>query len=659
MQRSANSVPRLVALEDRSDSGFQFLDYSLDVSGRYLSRNNRIIPLPPKVFDTLLVLVEKRGRVVEKEELMQRIWPDTFVEEANLSVNISALRKVLGEKVGESRFIETIPKRGYRFVAEVSAIPVEEADLVTRRKPEAVAFLREVSGPEAAVADSTLRKTPSRRERIGRHKSLLLMLAFSLVFSIIIYKSFLQPKRESRPFTIAILPFQNLKPDSETDFLKISLPDSVISRLSQVRGVKVRPTASIVKYLGHDINPKSVAEELRADFLLLCNYVKEGDELKFSPQLIDARADEVVWSDEIRIPYTRLASVKTILKERITEALKVAPIGEKRLAQDPQDPEAFEFYLRGIDRILAEDFSIAIEMLSQATEIDPNYAPAWMQLGRAYTAYASTQFGGKTEYEKAAMAYDKVLQIDPENLDVLVFQANLFTDTNQVEQAVPLLRRVIAADPEQARAHWVLNYAYRYGGMIKESIEEGEQAFRLDPALKLTRATFNSYLYTGQYEKFLATLPKEPNKAFTFFYRGFAYYHLKDKERAISDFERAYQMDASLLQTQVGKALSYALEGRKRQAEALLRETERNVEQQGLMDGEAIYKVAQAYEAIGEHQAALRVLRLSIERGFFCYSYFIGDPLMENLRADLGYQALLAQAKIRAEAFQRQFGGNP
>ncbi|MBI3650176.1 MAG: winged helix-turn-helix domain-containing protein [Acidobacteria bacterium] len=657
---------RIGSAEVPDYSGFQFGNYCLHIADRALTREGRLIALPPKVFDTLMVLVERRGRVVEKEEMMQRIWPDTFVEEANLSVNISTLRKSLGEEVGEARFIETIPKRGYRFVAEVKLLYAESTDWLPPRQTQALPFLRDVTALQTPALGSQDEReatsTPlSWSDRLKRQKSLPLLLALALIlsFSAIAYKAQLQSSRTRRPIAIAVLPFQNLRPDGETDFLKLSLPNSLISRLSQADGVKVRPTASIVKYLDKELDLKIIAEELHADYLLLCTYSREADDIKLSPQLIKAREDEVLWAEEIRIPYNRLASVETILRDRISAALKVTPPTDKRPGRDPQDLQAFEFYLRGIDRLLAEDFTIAIEMLNQAVALDPGYAPAWMQLGRAYTAHASTQFGGKSEYEKATMAYDRVLQLDPDNLEVAVFQANLFTDTNRVELAVPLLRKAIAADSEQARAHWVLSYAYRYGGLLKESLDEGEQARRLDAGLKLTRATFNAYLYTGQYEKFLATLPREPTQAFTFFYRGFAYYHLKEWERAIQDFDHAYRLDSTLLQTQIGKALSYALEGRTQSARALLEETERTVEQQGLMDGEGIYKLAQAYEAINEHQAALRVLRRSIERGFFCYAYFVRDPLMDHLHSDAQYQALMAQAKSRSEIFQQQFAANP
>src|SRR4029079_16494312 len=210
---------------------------------------------------------------------------------------------------------------------------------------------------------------------------------------------------------------------------------------------------------------------------------------------------------------------------------------------------------------------------------------------------------------------------------------NMLTDTNRVEQAVPLLRKLIEANPNMAEAHWEMGYAYRFAGMLNESIEQCERARAIDPNVKINSSAFNSYLYTGQYEKFLKSLPAGDAAAFIVFYRGLGKYYLKNFEQAAADFDRAHEMNPQLY-NRVGKALSYAIRNEKPVALDILTDVERQIEQSGVGDAEGIYKLAQAYAALGEKQAALRVLGRSIALGFFCFDYFKNDPMLENIRSE-------------------------
>lgn len=239
-------------------------------------------------------------------------------------------------------------------------------------------------------------------------------------------------------------------------------------------------------------------------------------------------------------------------------------------------------------------------------------------------------------------------------IEATVFMANLLTDSNRVEQAVPMLRKLLQENPNIAEARWELGYAYRFAGMLNESIGESDRARAIDPNVKRTSSALNGYLYVGQYEKFLSSLPKEDGAAFIVFYRGMANYYLKHFEQAAAEFDRAYEMDPQLY-TRIGKALSYAIKNQTDVALEVLHDVEREIEQKGVGDSEAIYKVAQAYAVLGEKRSALRVLRRSIETGFFCYDYFKTDPLQETLRAEPEFNGLLEIARTRHESFQRAF----
>jgi tetratricopeptide (TPR) repeat protein len=323
--------------------------------------------------------------------------------------------------------------------------------------------------------------------------------------------------------------------------------------------------------------------------------------------------------------------------------------------EKPRNAEAYEFYLRGVDCYLRSEYRAAVELLEQSVERDGGYAPAWAHLGRAHTACASFKFGGKDDYEKAAAAYRLALAINPQQIEANVFLANFLTDTNRVEEAVPLLQAALKSNPNHAEAHWEMGYAYRYAGMLDESIRECETARSIDPEVKLRSSAMNAYLYRGRYADFVKSIPPGDESAFLVFYRGFGKYYLGDFKGAKTDLERAHALDPSLLFTQVGYALARAREGDRETGLRLMRDLESRIEANEIGDAEGIYKIAQAFAVCGDRAAALRVLKTSVDGGFFCAPYIAEDPLLNDLRGEKAFADILQTAKIRHEAFIKRF----
>ena len=674
---------------------YDFDSFRIDTRERVLLRDGEMVQLTPKAFETLLVLIENNNRVIEKDELMKRIWPDTFVEEANLAVNISLLRKTLGARPGGGQYIETVPRRGYRFVGNVTQKWDEPATVIVRERTVARVVIEEddeqadnyeslddgrqiatidvrpvdVQPVEAQsvdvrrVARPALTGQPAARPeqfaRIKRHRVAALMLAALVVAaSVATYLIFFRHPSGTGPRKLAVLPFRNIRPEAETDFLGFSLADAVITRLGYVSSLIVRPSSYVDKYRNRDIDPKAVAKELNVDTLLIGSYIKEGEDLRINVQLIDVTINEILWPGTIDLKYEKLMTVQDRVSQQIIKELQLSlsTTESERLERNaPQNVAAYEFFLRGVNLYSANDFAQALDMLKNSVELDPNYDEAWAHLGRAYTANASFQFGGRDHYLKAQTAYERALALNPDGINAHVFKANLLTDTGRVEQALPLLRDAVATNPNNAEAHWELGYAYRFAGMLRESIEECETARRIDPEVKLTSSAFNSYLYDGQYDKFIKSLP-DTEIAFIVFYRGLGYLYLKEEQRAKDYFKRAYELEPQpSLYIQAGRALSYAIEGKKLEGIELLRNTEMRILERGVSDAEGIYKVAQAYAVLGDHTSALRLLRMAIDQGFFCYPYFINDPLLESLRGKAEYDELIEKARARHEEFKRKF----
>src|SRR5215469_7002092 len=275
------------------------------------------------------------------------------------------------------------------------------------------------------------------------------LLATALVATPLLRQRWQRSPTVAAPRTLAVLPFRNLRPESQTDFLGFSLADAIVTKLGVVKELTVRPSSSVEKFRNQAVAPQMAARELHVDTLLTGTFVRDGDDLRITAQLIDVKPEKILWQDTIDLKYNRLLTVQDTVAERVLNGLEVELSPEEKAKLQPEQtvkPGAYEYYLRGVDLYSLNNFPAAIEMLQKAAGLDPNYAPIWAHLGRAYTTNATLQFGGREQYAKAQAAYEKAMALDPGMVDVRVYLANLLTDTGRVEQAVPLMRDVLAKD---------------------------------------------------------------------------------------------------------------------------------------------------------------------------------------------------------------------
>jgi DNA-binding winged helix-turn-helix (wHTH) protein/TolB-like protein len=660
---------------------YEFGPFRLDPAERQLLRAGQVVPLTPKVFDTLLLFAENCNLLLTKDKMIKQLWPDSFVEEGNLAQNVSMLRRALGEQSNGKPYIETVPKRGYRFTAEVrlcveespgesafSSSSAERSGEYDRGASQSIELMP-ACGPPAGLGESITSGlngakpsvTPSLTAlaRRGMRGAIWTVLALIVIGSggYLIFR-FLSPSRPEAKLRLAVLPFRNVGPDKSADFLSFSLADEVITRLNYISALTVRPSAYVQKYTNREIDPEQVAGELKVDKLLISTFVKEGDELRINLQLVDVAGREALWSEPLNLKYDKLTTVR----DRVTQAV----VRRMRVSLTPAESalfgrgaagnlQAYERHLHGVDLYRRDDLRTAGKMFEESVSLDPSYAPSWAYLGASYTALASLYFEGRESYDKARQAYDRALELDPAQIEARIFKANFLTDMGRVEEAVPLLRGVIATNPNLSQAHWNLAYSYRFGGLIKESINEGERSRQINDEINASNAVFNSYIYDGQYEKFIQSLPDSQNSAYCVFYHGLGHYYLKRWKEAGAYLDRAYELNRDLMQAQVGKALSHGLAGRPASGLKLLKDVEEKIGRSGVADAEGVYKIAQAFAALNDRPAALRMLRRSIEGGFFCYPFFMNDPLLDNLRGEAEFYELMRRARERHENFKRQF----
>jgi tetratricopeptide (TPR) repeat protein len=433
------------------------------------------------------------------------------------------------------------------------------------------------------------------------------------------------------------------------------MADAVINRLSHIRTLMVRPSSYVQKYGSQEIDPQVVAKELKVDKLVTGSFLRDGEDLRVTAQLIDINGSTVLWNETIDVKYDKLLVMEDRVAAQIIKGLRLnlSPEEIERVKIDaPQNPRAYEDFIYGRHLISSNEHQKAIKLLEESVSLDPGYALAWTYLGKAYSVSGTQYFGGPEFHEKAQAAYEKALALKPQQPEARMLLANFLTENNRVEEAVPLLRKVIEENPNDSLARWELSYAYRYSGMLDQSIAEGESALQLDPHIK--GHLFNSYLYAGQHEKFVNSLPMR-DEAYTLFYRGLGHYYMGDRARAFVYFDRAHQLDPTALVSQLGDVLKLAMNGHDREGLERLKAIESKLQKDPFGDGELSYKLAECYSVLGDNASALRRLKKSIDQGFFCYPYFISDPLLDHVRGEAHYTSLIEVARQRHERFRQTF----
>lgn len=354
---------------------FEFDSFRLDAIKRLMWRDGTPAPLTPKAFDLLLALVQRHGAVVEKDELMRLLWPNLVVEENNLTVIISSLRKALGESKEEHKYIVTIPKRGYCFVAQVN----------------------EVWGAKAGYSPAN---GEAERRAIGS-----------------LSEGWRPPVSQAK--SIAVLPFRTISEGRNEDYLGLGMSDALITKLGGISQIIVRSTSTVLSQTGARPDPLAIGRKLGVD-LLLEGWVQRADNrIRVTIQLVDAHDGSSLWSEKFDALFTDIFDVQDKISEQVTRALMLKLSGEERkqlTKRHTDNSEAYRLYLKGRyfwNKRLVEGLKKAGEYFQSATELDPDYALAYVGLADCYNMLSFfSGFSPKDFYPKAREAAAKALELD-------------------------------------------------------------------------------------------------------------------------------------------------------------------------------------------------------------------------------------------------------
>lgn len=386
---------------------YEFGPFRIDATERLLWRDGEVVALTPKVFDTLLVLVENSGHILTKDEMMKAVWANSNVEEANLTKNISTLRKALTQTSETDQYIETIPWRGYRFSAgvrevsdQINELIVEESSAVrVMIAPETSAKAVQDLAEPAALETASLPDSDSKRATTRRVSPSAIALGTVLIIAIAAMILLWTSRKEthtgslhSSPIigTIAVLPFKSLNPEVGDEYLGLGMADTLIIRLSNIKQLIVRPTGAVRKYSGNDQDPFVAGREQQVDAVLDGSIQKTEGRIRVTARLIRVEDGTSLWAGSFDEKDGDIFKLQDSIVERLAGALTLELTGEeqKRLTKRyTENTEAYLLYLKGryhLERRTVKEVEKSIDYFQRALGIDPKYALAYAGLAESY-----------------------------------------------------------------------------------------------------------------------------------------------------------------------------------------------------------------------------------------------------------------------------------
>jgi TolB-like protein/DNA-binding winged helix-turn-helix (wHTH) protein/Tfp pilus assembly protein PilF len=623
---------------------YQFGPFRLDPGASQLSGAQGPIPLAPKVFETLLLLVENKGKTVTKDELLRRVWPDTFVEENSLARNISTLRHALGDGENGSRFIVTVPKRGYRFVSEVRVL--EQGDT------------------GSGSAKHLAQETEERRQHIQKSRAwvrggaaMLLAIGVAAVLAILSARS-----RLSEIFTgqriqsLAVLPLDNVSGDAGQEYFADGMTDTLITDLAKIHALRVVSRTSTMQYKGTRKSVPEIASELGVDAIVEGTILRSGNQVRVTAQLIRAKREGHLWAEmyqrDIGDAMTLQAEIAQTIADRISA--QVTPGERAELAAVRRvDPDAYELYLKGRYYWNKRDpagLTKAKEYFERTIEKSPNFALGYVGLADTYNVMSDSFIITPTEaLSKSREVTLKALQIDNSlaeahaSLGYVHFE--LDWDWPAAEQE---FRRAIELNSNYATAHQWYSMYLAAMARCNDAIAEFRRAEQLDPLSLIIRTDGAAIFFWCRqldpaFEELRQVIEMAPGFPQAHAYITAAYAARGQFAECEAEFEKARELaGGSVLSPIVFKAWLDAQNGKPDEARKLLGQARNSVNESGWDE----FFIASTYGTLGDLDSAFQYLEKAYRNRVYWLIYLRVEPRLDPLRKDPRFQDLLKRMHL-------------
>jgi TolB-like protein/DNA-binding winged helix-turn-helix (wHTH) protein/Tfp pilus assembly protein PilF len=575
-----------------------FQSFRLDTENQCLWREEDRVPIPPKAYDVLRYLVENPERLVTPDELLEKLWPETYVNPEVIRKYILEIRKILGDRLDKPQFIETLPKRGYRFVATVMEDnSVETSASSARHKDEGVTNVE--ARPDAASYEQ------ETSYGTGVLWKFAVALAVIVAGGIVGYFGLARTRAFARPVnnpSIAVLPFADMSPAKDQEYFSDGLSEQLIQDLARVPSLKVVGRSSAFQFKGKNEDLREVGRKLSVANVLEGSVRREGNHLRITAELIKTDDGFQVWSQTYDRETKDILAVQDEIALAATEALQMKLLegGRQTVASNlyNTNPEAYQAYLqgqyffaRGQDK---RDLDTALSYADQAIKLDPNYASAWAQRSRVlrtmagvalientegfrraresakraialdsnlaagYLAMSMVQLSYDWDWQGADLSLNRAGLLEPGSAQIVSTRAHLTRMLGDVEGAIELYKQAIALDPLRANFHLALGYELYVAGRYKEAQVALLRAQELNPelsSLHLTRAQI--FLSEGRQQEALAEMEKETGEWEKLSGESLIYYALGDSKKSEDSLRKLLATHQNDCAAQIAEVYAY------------------------------------------------------------------------------------------------------
>lgn len=599
---------------------YEFGPFRLDARKRRLLIDGEIVSLTPKAIETLLLLVERQGKLVEREELMNAVWPDAFVEDSNLSVTISMLRKALGQGAeGEGlKYIETVPRLGYRFVADVREVAGDDPVIALEKRTQAQIVVEESVDPKQfAVSPSAKALSSPAKHRVTFRSLALLTLLVGLT-AVFAYWWISRRSERTRTIgavrSIAVLPFKVIGGESGDEYLQLGLTDALITKLSNQQQIVVRPMSSVRKYTNAGLDPVAIGRELHVDATLEGNVQRLGERVRVTVQLLNVSDGAPLWAEKFDEEFTNIFALEDRISEQAVQTLMLKLSGEEKerlTKQNTRNAEAFHAYLKGRyfwNKRTEDGFRKAIEYFNQAVDKDPDYALAHAGLADCYILLGIWGVLPPNEaMPKARDAALRSLKADDalaEGHVALAFVKWVYDwDLRGADEE---FKRAIQLNPNYAVAHHWRSYYLAAMERFDEAVAAIKRAQELEGPLDLSTNTDvgEIYCWARQYDKASEQLREvmqvEPNFAIARYILGMTYTQTCRPREAVVELEAARLLDNSPRMIS-GLGYAYGASGQREKAQKIIQQLNDLSKQRYVSP----FAIAIVYAGLGDQDDAL------------------------------------------------------
>src|ERR1700723_111436 len=633
-------------MDPRLNSVVRFGTYEVSLQSGEVRKSGLRIRVQQQPIKLLEILLERPGEVVTREELRSRVWPDESFGDFDQALNIAVakLRSALGDSAENPRFIETLPKRGYRFIADVSVVDVD----ARRKRSESVGDLP-ATEPAHKRQAAELAVAPQRRLWPGGGVIIGLALVVSLpILAVWLFHSGSRAPAGIR--SLAVLPLDNLSADASQNYFADGMTDELITDLAQISALRVISRTSVMIYKGARKPLPQIARELNVDAVVEGTVLRSGDKVRITAQLIEAATDKHLWSQSYAGELRDTLALQNRVASAIADQIRINLTPREQAALKNVkvvNPEAYESYLKGRyfwNKRTADGLKAALAYFKQAIEEDPKYAQAYSGLADTYALLGDWQYAVMTPKEafpQAKAAAIKALELDStlgEAHNSLAFVLDGFDW--DFDAASKEFHRALELNPGYATAHHWYAWHLSLLGRFDESITEMRKAENLDPLSLIINADLAELLGLAQsYDESIRqsrkTIEMDPNFALAHNQLAQAYLQKHMYDEAVAELQKAVRLSGNSPTCIANLARAYVASSKRSDALALLSDLKKR-SNPGYSNAA---EIAMIYAALGDADQAMTWLEEGYEERF--NPGVLLRPGFDPLRTDSRFQNFL------------------